>query len=226
MAVEKAKVLAALNAKFKGKTSVSKELKESYATRWAQHIDTDDDIQDFVDGREEDVLDAAKYADRRANAAEKLGREKAAQAASGKTETEETQEEEPESPAGTPDWAKMLFKQHKELVDKVKSFEASRTAETLGDRFRKDDRLKDVPEAWIKRAIPQSEEGFEQAVTELLTDYTAYAEEHQLNKFGNERLPAVEGAAVARTGATSGKVDSDIVAFGKQQAATATTKTA
>lgn len=216
MAVEKAKVKAALDAKFKGK-SVSKEMKESYAARWAQKIETDDDIQTYVDDREDDILDAAKEADRRATAAEKVGREKAAQAASGNPEGNKDEPTTTELPDDTPGWAKALLKQNEALSQEVAGLKAARTAETLTERFKKDERLKGIPEIMFKGRIPTKDEDYETAVEDLAADYKTFAETHKLTPAGAGLGKDNPPGGGSKTG-SSDSVSAEIEAWGKANA--------
>ncbi len=213
MAVEKGKVLTAIDAKFKGK-SLSKNFKDSLATKWAAKIETDEDIDAYIEDREDVILEASTEADRRATQAAKKAKEEAAAAVTGKKDDNE--DEEPIDDPTMPAWAKAMMNQNKALAEEISSFKQSRQAETLADRFHKDPRLKDVPEFVRKRAIPTKEEDFESAVTELHTEYSKFATDNKLQAFGGDTPPS-GGNKGGSGGASAGKVDPDIVSFGKKQ---------
>lgn len=211
MAVEKGKVRAALDVLFTGK-SVSKELKEKYAARWANKIETDEQIEEFVKDREDDVLDASKEADTRATAAANKARQEAASAAAGKTpETEDNN-----IPDGAPDWFKAYLakdaEEKKALKEQLGAFESKQKAETLADRFKKDERLKGVPEFMMKGYIPQSEDEFENSVIELSTKYSEHAKDYKLAGFGSD-TPSGRGSD--KSG--SNKPDAAVADFAKSQ---------
>lgn len=198
MAVEKGKVKAALDAKFKGK-SVSKELKDSLAARWADKIEDEAGIDAYINEREDDILDAAKEADRRATAAAEKAKKEAADAVTGGKKDEPATDPIPD---GAPDWFKAWMskdaEEKKALADKLSAFEQQKSAESIADRFKKDERLKDVPELFYKGRIPKTDEEFEAVVTEVADDYKAFADTHKLSKLGKDTPP---GAASGGAGA-------------------------
>jgi vacuolar-type H+-ATPase subunit H len=209
MAVEKGKVLAAIELKFKGK-SLTKNFKEKIAEKWAAKVDTDEDIDAFIEDREDVVLEASTEADRRATAATAKAKADAAAAVTGKAETP-TDDKPDELPADTPAWAKALIQQNKALADKVDGFERQKQSESIADRLKKDDRTKDVPAGFYKgRTLPTAED-FDKFAEELKGDYTQFATEHKLASFGGDAP-----AGGSRTAAGAGKVDPDIAAFGKK----------
>lgn len=181
MAVEKGKVKAALDAKFKGK-SVSKELKDSLAARWADKIENDEGIDTYINDREDDILDAAKEADRRATAAAEKAKKEAADAVTGKPKPEPNAE--PQSDPDMPAWAKQLLDANKTLTEKVSAFEASKSAESIAERFRKEERLKGIPEMMFKGRVPKSEEEYDAAVEELSKDYQDFATTNKVQRLG------------------------------------------
>ena len=63
MSVEKGKVLAAIETRFKGK-SISKTYKENLAARWAAKIESETEIDDYINERADDVIEASKEADK------------------------------------------------------------------------------------------------------------------------------------------------------------------
>lgn len=219
MAVDKGKVKAALDTKYKG-TSLSKNFKEQFAAAAAEAIDDEAGVDEYINTYDGLIRLTIAENDRRATEATAKARQDAADAAAGKTKTDpQKQEGADELPPETPEWAKALLKQNQQLAAKVEGFERAKQAETLADRFKKDERLKGIPDFMLRRAIPQKEEDFDTAVTELATEYQAFAEQNKLAGFGGDVPP---GSRAGGAGSQSGKVDPDIVAFGKAKAAAVT----
>jgi len=199
MAVPKDKVKAALDIKFKGK-SVSKDLKDSIAARWADKIEDEEGIDAYISDREDDVLDAAKEADRRATAATAKAKADAEKAVRG----ESTETEKPEDTgihADTPEWAKALILQNKALADKVNAIEAGKQAQSIAERFNKDPRVKDVPEFIRAGYIPTSEADFEEKATALSTKFGEFSTQYKLQPLGNDAPPAQSGIGQSPKGA-------------------------
>lgn len=183
MPVEKDKVLAAIELKFKGK-SITKTFKDNLATKWAAKIDNDTDIDGYIEDREDVILEAVSEADRRATDAVKKV----------KAEIEPKPEPKPndppadvELPADTPEYVKMLMKQNKEISERLNGFETAQQQKSIAERFKTDERLKGIPEFLLKRAIPVKEEDFETAVTELATEYSDFAKEAKITTFGQDK---------------------------------------
>lgn len=182
MAVEKDKVLAAIETKFKGK-SISKTFKQNLAAKWAEKIETEDDIDTYIEDREEIITEAISEADRRAVDAAKKASEKAKEA--GKEPKDEPKEVE--LPDDTPAWAKTLIENNKALEAKLNGFEQAQSQKTIAERFKSHEKLKGIPELLFKGRIPQTEDDFEAAVEELATDFEALAKEQNITRFGNDK---------------------------------------
>lgn len=211
MPVPKDKVSAAIETKFKGK-SLTKNFKDQLATNWAEKIETEEGIEEFINDREDVILAASTEGDRRATAAATKARQEAADAAAGK-KTEPEPAKEPELPADTPEWAKAIMQSTKALAEKVNGFESKQQAKTLQERFESDPRVKDVP-AFIRNGyIPTTEEEFETKATSLATEFKTFAETNKLSSFGKD-APPPPGTPGGST-KTDGKVDADIAAFAK-----------
>lgn len=178
MSVEKAKVLTAIELKFKGR-SISRIFKENLAEKWAVKIDNETDIDAFIEDREDVVLEASTEADRRATEAVK----KLTPKQEGKTEEKA---EDVKVADDAPEWAKALIKQNEALNAKITGFETQQTQKTLSERFKSSPELKGVPEFMFKGRIPSTEEEFENAVLELKTDYTEFATTNKISSLGND----------------------------------------
>lgn len=184
MAVEMGKVIAKLNEKLKGR-SVTKEHKAALAKRWADKIETDEDIDSYVDERLEDILDASRDADRRATEAANKARQDAADAAAGKTPKTDTSAD-PEPDPTMPAWAKQLLEQNRALQEKISGFEQASTRQTIEQRFKADERLKGIPEQLLKGRIPQSEDQLEAAIEEAKADFAPYLKAIHAENFGGD----------------------------------------
>jgi hypothetical protein len=208
MPADRAKIIAALNEEFKGK-SVSKNYKEKLATLWADKIADDDGIGEYLEDRKDIILEAAKDKDSSVSTAVQKARQEAADAVTGTKKTDDPAQpvDDPEMPA----WAKALMTQQQQIAEKVNGFESARSAESIAERFKKDERLKGVPEFLLKRAIPQKEEDFEAAVTELATEYKTFATEHKLAAFGGDKPAAGAAGAAGGSNKEASKEDLDAV---------------
>lgn len=185
MAVEKDKVLAAIELKFKGK-SITKTFKENIAAKWAAKIESEEEIDNYIDDREDVILEAVSEADRRATDAV------------NKSKSKQPEPQDPPAPpkddddTETPKWAKGILAKLEAAEAKINGFEAAQKTKSITERFKSDERLKGVPELMFKGRIPQTEEEYETAVTELATDFTTFAEQAKLTTFGKDN-PAPAG---------------------------------
>jgi len=173
MAVEKGLVLTAIEAKFKGK-SISKTFKDNLATKWAAKIDNDTDIDAYVDDREDVVLEAVREADQRVtDAVKKL-------TPAPKPEDKTQKELEEIDTEGMTSFEKMMLAKFGQLETKIIGFETQQKTQSLSERFRKDERLKGVPEFILNKSIPTSDDEFETAVETLATEYKSFAETNKI----------------------------------------------
>lgn len=147
MAVELKKVLDAIELKFKGK-SITKDFKKALATKWADKIDNDTDIDKFIEDREDVILEASAEGDRRATAAGKAGKEEVIKKVTGKEP--EIIEDEP-----TDDMGK-LMKMVTGLVTEISTLKAEKTTASLADKFTNDERLKGISPTLLKKWAPTS----------------------------------------------------------------------
>lgn len=204
MAVEKGKVIPVLTEAVKGK-GYSKTFIEKMAAKLAEKIEDDDSIQSYIDDRLDILIEADAEADRRATLAV------------DKAKKPDTKNDEPtledELPADTPSWAKALIAQNKKLEEKVNGFEQQRTAETIEQRFRKDERVKDLPAIAFKGRIPKTEDEFEAFADELATDWKDYQIQTRQDTFGND-IPPASGV---NQPVTNKKPDADLAQYSKLQ---------
>jgi hypothetical protein len=180
MAVDKGLVLVAINKKFEGK-SLSKTFKENLATKWAVKIDNETDIDAYVDDREDVVLEASTEADRRATDAVK-------KITLPKVEKKEDKADEIviDETEGMTAFENMMLQKFGALETKITGFETQQTQKTLTERFKSHPELKGIPEFMFKGRIPSTEEEFDNAVSELKTDYSGFATENKLASLGND----------------------------------------
>jgi hypothetical protein len=203
MAVEKDKVLAAIESKFKGK-SISKTFKQNLAAKWAEKIDTEDDIDTYIEDREDIITEAISEADRRATDAATKAAEKAKQA--GKNTETEVETEEEDLKDLSPEM-KAVLKRLDAVASKVEGFEQAQSQKSIAERFKADERLKGIPEFMFKGRVPSKEEDFETYAEELKADYEAFATEKNLERFGND-TPGATGNKTPAGG--NGKVSDTI----------------
>jgi hypothetical protein len=171
MAVDVKKVSDAIELKFKGK-SLSKDFKKALATKWAEKIDNDADIDTYINDREDIILETANEGDRRVTAALKK-----AETTKGKEKDDVIVEEEDEDLKDAPPWAKALVKQNKELAGKVQAFETEKSQQTIAQRFSSDPRLKGIDPKLYKGRVPKTEEEFEERVLEIAEDLKDFVKE-------------------------------------------------
>jgi len=187
MAVEKGKVLVAIETKLKGK-SLSKNFKENLASKWADKIDKDEDIDDYINDREDVLIEASSEADRRAVAAAKKAKEE--------KEKKEDAEEEVEVDPDTPKWAKDLMKQNQTLASKLETFEKQQKSQTIQERFKKDERITSLiglQEHMFKGRVPQTEDEYESAIEDFVNDWKPFLEKNALSDEGKDTPPSGNG---------------------------------
>ncbi|GIZ08370.1 hypothetical protein [Flavobacterium sp. UMI-01] len=206
MAVEKGLVLTAIETKFKGK-SLSKTLKDNLATKWAAKIETDADIDEYINDREDIVLEASAEADRRVTEAVKIANEKNKEGKdlSKKDDTVILDNDAPE-------WAKALLKQNQDLSEKLEVFQTQNQQKTLEERFKSNPDLKGIPEFMFKGRIPKTEEEFDTAVQELKTDYTTFAEANKLSNLGLD----IPGGGNQKPNPIKNEVPAEVKAFAEK----------
>lgn len=201
MAVEKGLVLTAIETKFKGK-SLSKTFKESIATKWAAKIDTDADIDEYINDREDVILEASTEADRRVTDYVK---------ANPKETKKPDEKETVELPADTPEYVKVMMAKMETMGAEISGFKAQTQQKSLEERFKANPDLKGVPEFMFKGRVPKTEEEFDTAVQELKTDYSTFAE---ANKISNIGLDTPGGGNQRRTpNLESKEVPAEVKAF-------------
>lgn len=181
MAVESKKVLDYLNSKFKGK-SITKDFKTALAEKLASKIDNDTDIESYIDDREDFILEASNEGDRRATAAAKKTTTETVKKITG---VETPAEEEPVDDMGK------LMKMVTSLTETVGKLQSEKTANTLQERFSKDERLKGIDPKLLKGRVPKTEEELEAAIAEAaedLKDFIKTESEQQQQQQPNRTL--------------------------------------
>lgn len=189
MAVPKDKIKASLDTRYRGK-SLSKHFKEQFAEKAAELIEDESGIEDYINAQEFIINLSMSESDRRATEAAQKAKQDAANAVTGTKEenTTETQTEDP----NMPEWAKGLMNKLTGMESKITGFEQAGKQKTIEERFRTEATKAGIPEAWIKRSIPQDEATFDATLTELQADYTQFATENKIQAFS--AVPAAAGA--------------------------------
>lgn len=208
MAVEKGKVLAELELKTKGK-SLTKSFKDKLAAKWADKIESDDDIVAYIEDRMDILEEASGEADRRVSDALKASKaagkkgDEGADSGDGKGKDDAGDE-------NIPAWAKQMMEQNKTLQETITAMQQKEKVQSLHDRFKKHEKIKDIPAAFLKGRLPESEEAFEEAVEAAAQEFADFQAETGFAATPTERTP---GKTTPRGGAA--KVDADILEFAK-----------
>lgn len=207
MPVAKDKVIAKLNEKFKGR-SLTKDFKNNIAEKWALKIETDEDIDSYIEDREDVILEAAQDGDRRTTLAITKAKEEAAKAITGLPK-----EEEPKTtalPDDTPEWAKGMMAQFQAVTQKVTQMEAEKGQQTLYDRFSKQDAVKNLPKELVDKFAPKTDEEFESATQQLSSLATTLKIDAKLEQIGGDR-PIGQPIGTVSTEKTATKEQLDAV---------------
>lgn len=178
MAISKDSVKAKFELKFK-KVNLTKNFKDSVINKIANKLDSEDDIDQTLDLYEDVISESAAEADRIRTQAKKD--------ALKQPEKETLQEDELEPlPIDTPEYVKVLLKEVKALKEAQQNFEKAKQTETIVDRFKKDDRLKGIPEFVLKGYIPKNEEELEANIAEVTTQFSQFAQDNKLANIGQD----------------------------------------
>lgn len=174
MAIEKEKVIARYKLKF-GSVGLSQTRLDEVAAKLGSKM-ADDAPDEEIDARLEDLNDYHPFADVKKNDDRIVNEKKNPNKKPVKEEVKT--EDDDDAPA----WAKAM-------LAKIEKLESEKAHDTLETKFRKDERLKGVPEFVLKRSIPKSEEEYEETVGELETEYKVFAEQNKLAAFGADTPP-------------------------------------
>lgn len=197
MAVDVSRIKSRLRAKYPKANLSTKRLDEISAKLAKKPEDDADD--DAIDAILEDYNDnGAMTFEEIAKADDKI---RTLEARKPKTDDDEPKPKDQDD--DMPAWAK-------KLMEKVDGFETSRKAETIAQRFAKDERLKGIPEFMFKGRTPKTEEDFETAVEDLVNDYKPFAERHKLEAFNGEDIPS--GADTTGSKKQVKEIDADLAA--------------
>lgn len=165
-----AKILAKLKTRFKN-LGFSDKAFTGVATYLAPTVKddaTDDEIETAIAGVEPVLKAFQGDIDARVNTAvEKAKKEAARKVAGAPTEEPEEEEEDKDTPA----WAKKLFKQNKELTEKLNKFENGQVQQTLSEKLAAKLKEKKIPEAFAKGLKVEKEEDLDNAVAEAEKDF-------------------------------------------------------
>lgn len=208
---DKGLVLKAIEAKLKGK-SLSKNFKENLASKWAEKIESDEDIDTFIEVREDLLLEASAEADRRAVAAAKKAKEESVKNTAPVAKEEE---EEVKVDDSAPEWAKALIKQNQTLSSKLEAFESKQKHQTIRERFTGEEKvsklIKDLKDAGLpvesfESWIPKSEEDFDSSTESFIEKWSPFAEKHKLGGQGGDQPASGKGGS---TGGDVKKISSE-----------------
>lgn len=182
MAVSQEKIKERLRALFP-KANLSKQRLDAIAAKLASKPEDDatDEQVDEVINDYNDVIDFEQIArdDDRIRTLESARRQK--------PETQENKQDVVDAADDdTPKWAKTL-------LAKVEKLESDKIQETVSQKFTKQAKSKGIPDAWIKRSIPSSEDDIEDVLSELEADWKDFADKNKLQNYGLDQPPAGEG---------------------------------
>ena len=78
-----------------------------------------------------------------------------------------------------PGWAKKILTKNAELEQKIEAQAQEKTLATLADKVSKHEKLKDIPQSYLKgrNLVPKSEAEIDQLVTEIENDYIGFKQE-------------------------------------------------
>lgn len=212
MAVEEKGLRAKIELKFKGK-SLSKNFKDALAKKWAPKIDTEEDVDDYIDDREDIILETASEGDRiRTEAAKKKP-----------TTTVETVETDEDNDEGKTEMQKLMAEITK-LTGVVTGLQQKETQQTIQQQAMKHESLKGIPASYFKgRSLPEKEEDIETWAESLKTDYSEFAAELNIQPKSEEGGESPKFTGHFQTEAdTKGKVDPAITKFAAENNKVAT----
>lgn len=93
-----------------------------------------------------------------------------------------------------PKWARELIESNKELSQKLQQIEKDRTASTILDKVKAHEKLKDIDPAFYNgRTLPDSEDGIEDFVTSVETDYLTIKQKFADQGLGGNTAPVLGG---------------------------------
>ena len=174
MPVNEGLVLQKLNDKFRGK-SVSKTFKATLAKKWAEKIESDEEIEEYINDREDIILEAMRDKDAAVTAATAKAKDDAVSVIKG----EPAKQDDPPSTEpveGMPDWFKPFATQFGTLAQTVTGLQKDKAHQTISQRLQSDERTKDIPPNFYKRwSIPENDADFETFAEELKAEYQPFA---------------------------------------------------
>ena len=206
MAVPKDKVVLALGLKYKGK-NISKTLVNDLATDWAENIEDDAGIDDYINTHDSLINHFMKEADRRATTAA----QKAKQDALDKLADKPKDEQAPtDLPPDTPPYVAAIMKRMEEIAGTVTTLQTTNAAKTIQEQLKTEARLKNVPDFVKELVLPTlTAENFEATVTGLVEKYTQFATDNKLSMIGND--------APSGNGVIPGKVNGKVQEASKEE---------
>lgn len=201
MAVEKSKVIARIKAIFP-KTNLTAQRLDAIAAKLAEKPEdgADDDaidavINDFNENSYMTLEEIAKNDDRLRTLARKAATPDEPSKKVTKAESEEPNDDDPTA---------VLLRELRSMREEISGLKAENQQKSIEERFKGDERLKDIPAAMLKGRIPKKEEDIESSIEELVSDWTeisggveSTAQQGKLAKFGKDAPPAGRGQSSA-----------------------------
>lgn len=179
MAVSKDVVKVKFAAKF-GKVNLSKDFKKNLISKLADKIDDEDKIDDTLDLFEPLIMESAAEVDRtRTSLTKKV---------ETKVDDKSTDIKEDELSDDTPPYIKTLLGQIKKQGEQISALSEGRQKDSLLDRFKKDERIKDIPEFVLKGYIPTKDDDFESNIEEVVEQYGKFVSENKITLVGSDAV--------------------------------------
>lgn len=218
MAVEKEKVVTALNVMYKGKP-LSKDFKDKLATAYAPLIDNDTDIDDYL--KERDVIITAMIPEIDKRVTDAVKKAKATSKDGDDPKEIDPEEDEYEAAMRDPNTTpamKLILKDLQQTKGELATIKAEKSQSSIEDRFRNHADLKGLPEFMFVGRIPKNDDEFEAKLEEAKTAYGELRKiSPNLPELGNDdpaqRTPGQEFKP------TDDKINPGIQAFADQQKA-------
>lgn len=202
MAIEKSKVVDRFKAKF-GTIGLSTTRLDEISAKLAAKLN-DDSTDEQIDERLDELNEIYPFSeikkndDRTTNDKKNPNRREAKKddSAGDDTKSKEDDRNDPMS---------AVLKKLTDMESKLSAFESEKKQQSIADRFRKDERLKGIPEFVLKRSIPTNEDDYEDSVIELANEYKSFAEKEKLSSYGKD----IPGSGKANSKGDTKKISSE-----------------
>lgn len=198
MAIEKEKVITRYKSLF-GSVGLSQTRLDEISAKLALKM-ADDANDEDIDSRLNEMNDLYPFAEIKKNDDRALNDKN-----NPNRKSAETPKEEVKTETKTDDPVLALLQ---EMKGEIASLKAEKLHESLETKFRKDERLKGVPEFMLQMGAPKSEDEYEDKVNTLATNFKEFAEKAKIQEFGGDRTP--NGTPPKQTGEVKQKTAEEL----------------